>query len=150
MEIASETIVVRAKPADCFDVVSDFNSYPLWASDIKAVEVETYDDHGRPSEVKFHAVAFGRSASYTLKYNYEGVPNVLSWYLVRGDIVSKLDGSYELSALEDNFTQVTYKIRAELVVPFPGFVMRRAESKIIRTALDDLRERVESNISTKK
>ncbi len=149
MEIASETIVVKATPSECFSVVTDFESYPLWASDIKAVEVNSSDEQGRASEVTYRAVAFGRSASYTLTYDYSNAPYELSWVLVRGDIVSKLDGSYHLSASEDNFTQVTYQLSAELIVPFPGFVMRRAESKIIHAALEDLKQRVESNISAK-
>jgi ribosome-associated toxin RatA of RatAB toxin-antitoxin module len=149
VEIASETIVVKATPSECYAVVTDFESYPLWASDIKAVEVVRRDDSSRPVEVTYRATAFGRSASYTLSYDYTKAPYELSWVLKTGDIVSKLDGSYSLSESEENFTQVTYQLSAELIVPFPGFVMRRAESKIIHAALEDLRQRVESNIAAK-
>ena len=40
------------------------------------------------------------------------------------------------------------RVEADLVVPIPGFVKRRAETRIIRTALEDLRRRVEATVST--
>ena len=40
--------------------------------------------------------------------------------------------------------EVVYHLEVDLVVPLPGFVKRRAEAKIIRTALPELKARVES------
>jgi len=40
-------------------------------------------------------------------------------------------------------TRVTYHLAVDLVVPLPGFVKRRAESKIVHTALRELRAHVE-------
>ena len=36
------------------------------------------------------------------------------------------------------------ELTAELVVPLPGFVKRRAETRIMQTALRDLKARVEA------
>ncbi len=36
----------------------------------------------------------GRSTNYTLRYDYSGAPERLSWSLVEGDIMKSLDGSY--------------------------------------------------------
>ena len=41
-------------------------------------------------------------------------------------------------------TEVVYHLVAELRVPIPGFVKRRAEGRIMGTALRNLRDRVES------
>ena len=41
-----------------------------------------------------------------------------------------------------------YHLEADLVMPIPGFVKRRAESRIIRTALEDLRRRAESSVAS--
>jgi hypothetical protein len=40
-------------------------------------------------------------------------------------------------------TLVTYHLAVELVVPLPGFVKRRAEQKIVHTALRELRAQVQ-------
>jgi hypothetical protein len=55
-----------------------------------------------------------------------------------------MDGRYTFEQGANESTHVTYELLAELVVPLPSFVKRRAEVKIIRTALDDLAERVRS------
>ncbi len=57
----------------------------------------------------------------------------------------KLDGSYVLEpASRPGRTLVTYHLAVELIVPLPGFVKRRAEQKIIHTALRELRAHVEA------
>ena len=38
---------------------------------------------------------------------------------------------------------MTTHLEAELAVPLPGFIKRRAESKIMTTALEELRHRCE-------
>ena len=40
-------------------------------------------------------------------------------------------------------TLVTYHLAVDLIVPLPGFVKRRAEQKIIHTALRELRAHVQ-------
>ena len=42
-EQVTERMVIRASPAYCFQVLTDFERYPEWASDIKAVVVDERD-----------------------------------------------------------------------------------------------------------
>ena len=147
-EMATERMVVTATPDQCFAVVSDLERYPEWAADIKQVTIESRDGEGRPTAVTFRAGAFGRSTSYTLSYDYSQAPDVLAWVQVRGDITSKLDGTYTFDPVGDGTTQVTYTLEVELRVPLPGFIKRRAQSRIMHTALEELRARVESSLTT--
>jgi hypothetical protein len=39
---------------------------------------------------------------------------------------------------------VVYELSVDLVLPIPGFVKRRAEARILKTALTDLKTLVES------
>src|SRR3546814_17051355 len=88
----------------------------------------------------------GRSTSYTLRYDHSDDGSRLDWELLRGDIMRRLDGSYVLTPVtgDGDRTLVTYHLDVELVVPLPGFVQRRAESKIIHNALRELRDHGES------
>lgn len=142
-EHTSRKMVIRACPDDCFEVVSNFSSYPLWASDIKEVNVLELDDLGRPHLVSFRAAAFGRSSNYTLKYDYSKAPYEISWHQIEGDITSRLEGSYVFDSMGQQDTEVTYYLDVELGVPLPSFVKRRAQSRIVSTALEELRARVE-------
>ncbi|MGQ0432623.1 MAG: SRPBCC family protein [Microthrixaceae bacterium] len=139
---ATETIEIAAPAERILEVLGDFAAYPAWARDLKGVSVESVDPLGRGEEVTFRAAAMGRSTSYTLRYSYGDAPHTISWELVRGDIMRRLDGSYVLEPSGDR-TRVTYHLAVDLVVPLPGFVKRRAESKIVHTALRELRARVE-------
>jgi len=139
---ATETMEIAAPAETILRVLLDFAAYPTWAKDIKGVTIDSLDDEGRAHEVTFRAAAMGRSTNYTLQYEHG--EDRLSWALVRGDIMRKLDGSYQLEpAVTPGRTLVTYHLAVELVVPLPGFVKRRAEQKIVHTALRELRAHVQ-------
>jgi carbon monoxide dehydrogenase subunit G len=144
---ATQTMEIGASPQRIFDVLTDFDAYPSWARDLKGVVVESRGEDGRAQEVTYRAAAMGRSTNYTLRYVYDdGEPRRMTWQLVRGDIMRRVDGSYTLASLEGrpDRTLVTYHLAVDLVVPLPGFVKRRAESKIIHNALRELRAHVEA------
>ncbi|MDA8317966.1 MAG: SRPBCC family protein [Actinomycetota bacterium] len=144
-EQATEHTTVSAPPERCYAVVTDIERYPEWAADIKQVTVERRDGDGRPLVCTFRAAAFGRSTSYTLEYDYSEAPHVLSWRQTRGDITTKLDGRYVFEPAVGGGTDVTYHLEVELRVPIPGFIKLRAASRIISTALRELKARAESS-----
>jgi ribosome-associated toxin RatA of RatAB toxin-antitoxin module len=144
-ELATERMIMRASPERCFEVVTDFERYIEWAADIKHVEVVDRDAEDRAAAVAFRAAAFGRSTSYTLAYDYTGAPRELTWVQTEGDLTSRLDGAYVFEPTVDGDTEVVYRLVVELKVPIPGFVKRRAEGRIMHTALKHLKARVESS-----
>jgi ribosome-associated toxin RatA of RatAB toxin-antitoxin module len=141
---ATEHMWVSATPEHCFSVASDVERYPEWAADIKEVIVEQRDDQGRPLLTTWRAAAFGRSTAYSLEYDYSDAPRVLSWKLVKGDITTKLDGSWVFEPSATSGTDVTYHLEAELRVPIPGFIKMRATSRVVSTATREFKARVES------
>jgi ribosome-associated toxin RatA of RatAB toxin-antitoxin module len=142
-ERAVESISVAADPGTVFAVAVDLEDYPEWVGDLKSVVVTERDKNGRPLVATFRAAAFGRSSTYTLRYDYREAPTVLSWVMVEGDLTSKLDGSYRFEPA-DGGTLVTYQLEVELRVPIPGFVKQRAAQRIQGTALRELKARAES------
>lgn len=145
VEQAKEQIRIDAPVARCFATLTDFGAYPEWAGDLKEVDVVERDGEGRPIVVEFRAAAMGRSTTYQLRYDYTGSPNRLAWELVTGDLPRELDGAYVMAPADDEpeATEVSYELAVDLVYPIPGFVKRRAEAKIIKTALIELKARVE-------
>lgn len=128
---------IEASQEEIWEVLTDFERYPVWARDLKEVTVLERDDDGRAHVVRFRAAAFGRSSTYTLRYDYADAPDRLPWELVDGDIMRTLDGAYEF-AESAGTTDVTYHLRVELVIPLPGFIKQRAEARIVGTALREL------------
>ena len=142
-EQASQTTTIAAPPERVWAIAADFVTYPEWAKDVKDVIVRTLDGEGRPIEVEYRASALGRSTHYTLSYDYSSAPGVLTWTLVRGDIMSTIDGAYHFQPTTDGGTEVRYDLTIELVVPLPGFVKRRAEVGILNT-VRELKARAEA------
>lgn len=143
-EHANEHAVVSASPAACWAVASDIERYTEWAQDIKEAVVLERNERGLASKVSFRAAAMGRTTTYVLNYSYPDNDNVIEWTLDQGDIMRRLDGRYVFEPTAEGGTAITYDLTVELVVPIPGFVKRRAETKIMGTALRELRQRVES------
>ncbi len=144
---ATARTTVAAPPDRCYATAIDFERYPEWASDIKMARILSRDDEGRAVDVEFRAAAMGRSTTYTLRYFYGTNPRRLAWRLQEGDITKRLDGEYEFLpvASDPSSTEVIYHLAVDLSVPLPGFVKRRAEARIVRTALDDFTRRIESS-----
>jgi uncharacterized membrane protein len=143
-EQAREQTTINAPVEQCFRTLVDFESYPEWAGDLKQATVVAWDDQDRPVVVEYRAAAMGRSTTYQLRYDYEGAPNRLGWELLAGDLERELDGQYELKpGAEPGTTDIVYELAVDLIVPIPGFVKRRAEARIIKTALLELKSRVE-------
>jgi uncharacterized membrane protein len=145
-ESATERTTIGRPWERCLEVALDFERYPEWARDVKSVEVLERDGQGRGDRVAFRAAAMGRSARYTLRYTYADDPARMLWNLEQGDILRRLDGEYRFEPVagDPGSTEVTYRLDAELAIPLPGFVKRRAESKIMTTALNELRRRCEA------
>ena len=146
-ESATERTTIERPWPHCLEVALDFERYPEWARDVKSAEVLERDGEGLGLLVAYRAAAMGRSARYTLRYTYEHDPARITWVLDQGDIVRRLDGQYRFESGADDAgsTEVTYRLDVELAVPLPGFVKRRAESKIMTTALNELKRRCEAD-----
>jgi ribosome-associated toxin RatA of RatAB toxin-antitoxin module len=142
-EQVAERVIIRATPEQCFDILIDFDRYPEWSPDIKAVRVVESDERNRPTRVAFRAAAFGRSTSLTLAYDYTNAPKQLTWVQVDGDLTRRYDGVY-LFEVAGEETQVTYRLTVALKAPLPGFVKRRAESRLVGGALKELKARAEA------
>lgn len=144
---AAQRTEIEASPEDCFAVACDFESYPEWAAGVKEATVVAIDDQGRGGDVSFRVAAMGRSTSYTLRYSYGSNPLRLSWRLIEGDVIERIDGEYEFVPIGDGSRcEALYYVSIDMLVPLPGFVKRRAESKILHAAMDDLKRRVESAV----
>ena len=140
---ATVSILVNAPPEVVYRVVTDFADYANWVSDLKRIDVLERDSDGRPLEVEFRAAAFGRSTTYSLRYDYSRAPEQLAWTQTRGDLTESLSGQYRFEPAPGG-TKVTYDLEVEMMVPLPAFVKSRAAQRIQALALDELKSRAES------
>jgi ribosome-associated toxin RatA of RatAB toxin-antitoxin module len=142
-EHAEGTTEVVASPTEVMAVVADFDAYPDWVGNLEDVRVLARDKRGRGTRVAFRLRTPVLTAAYTLAYRYAARDAGVSWTYVEGTL-EDLSGSYTLEPTDDDTTLVTYRLDVELGMPLPGLVKRQAAKQIVRSALSDLKRRVES------
>ncbi len=142
-EHAEGSTEVHATPAEVMAVVTDFEAYPDWAGNLDEVEVLARDRRGRGTRVAFRLRTPVGDQAYTLAYRYQPRDAGVAWTYVEGTL-DDLAGSYVLEPAGDGATRVTYRLEVALAVALPGLVKRQAARQIVRSALSDLKRRVES------
>lgn len=142
-EHAEGTTEVFATPSEVMAVVADFEAYPEWVGNLEEVEVLARDRRGRGTRVAFRLRTPMGDQAYTLAYRYQPKDAGMTWTYVEGTL-DDLAGSYALEPADDGPTKVTYRLEVALGVPLPGLVKRQAARQIVRSALADLKRRVES------
>ena len=142
-EHAEGSTEVFASPAEVMAVVADFDAYPDWVGNLEEVEVLARDRRGRGTRVAFRLRTPMGDQAYTLAYRYQPKDAGVTWTYVEGTL-DDLAGSYTLEPAADGATKVTYRLEVALGAPLPGLVKRQAARQIVRSALSDLKRRVES------
>ncbi len=144
-ERTESSIEVAAEAAAVLDVIADFPAYPEWAEQVREATVLGEDGDGWADEVEFVLDTGVIKDRYVLSYDWdvdEVGAGVVSWRLVRSEMLKALDGSYTITPKGDG-TAVTYRLAVDVKLPMLGLIKRKAEKMIIDTALKELKRRVE-------
>jgi ribosome-associated toxin RatA of RatAB toxin-antitoxin module len=138
----SSSITVKAGKAEIMAVIADLDAYPEWASGIRGFTVQETGEDGRAARARLTFDGGPFSDTVGLAYTWEDDDRV-TWKLVEpGNVVTGLHGSYTL-AERDGATEVTYELAVDVRVPLIGMVKRKAEKRIIDSALKGLKRRME-------
>lgn len=138
----SSSITIDASAPEVLAIVADFPAYPEWAEGITAAEVLTTGDDGRADQVRITLEAGPIKDTYVLAY--EWTDDAVHWNLAEaGTMLTGMTGAYRLAPGEES-TEVTYELAVDVRIPMIGMVKRKAEKRIIETALKGLKRRVEA------
>lgn len=136
----SDSITIEADADTIFGIITDLEAYPDWVDGMLEAEVLSRDEDGRPDQARFRVDARVAEISYTLAYSYDG--HDVSWTLVEGETISQLDGIYALTP-KNGATDVRYSLEADIDMPVPGFLKKRATRTILDQGLRGLKEQAE-------
>lgn len=139
-ESVTERRVIAAPATAILDAIIDVADYPRWQRDVRSVDVLAHDDQQRPARARFVVDARIFTATYTLDYRYGD--GTVRWNLVDSAQLRQLDGGYTVTDRGDGTCEVTYDLVADPTISVPGFLRRAAAEKIVRSALDNLAQRV--------
>ena len=142
MKHGQQQALVGASPQDCFDAITDYETFPSWQDAVQSVEVVSRYGDGLGREVRFVVDAKVRKISYRLEYSYEA-PYRIEWDYLGGD-VRDIDGEMTFEEQEDGTTLVTYAVALDAGVWMPGPIRKILSDQVMKRSVDDLKRRVES------
>jgi len=145
-DAAQEVVVeIAATPAQCFEVLLDFERYPEWSSAVTGARIVERDAHGVGRIVEFHIDAKVKTIRYVLEYAYKK-SSQLTWTSIDGDVQS-IAGAYRLRKLGTNRTEAACRQEIELGFWLPGPLRKLAERTALKQSVTELKEEVERRLA---
>ena len=143
-DLSSSTITIDSPLADVQAALFALGQYPTWSSAIKSSEVVESDDQGRATKVRMTIDAGMMEDRVILDYDWSQAPAQLSFSLDDADLLTGMDGSYSIKAIDEDTTQVTYQLGVSLSMPIPAMMRQKAEKATIDQALAQLKAALEA------
>lgn len=141
-EKSTSTVLIDAPLADVQEVLFAVGAYPEWLSSIKKAEVLESDESGRALKAKLSIDAGMMKDRVTLDYDWSAAPLTLSFSMDEADLLTQMDGTYILKAIDEDTTQVTYELTVAVSLPVPAMMITKAQQQTIDAALKELTARV--------
>ena len=143
-DLSTSTISIEAPLSAVSELLFALDKYPEWSTSIKAVEVLGSDDQGRITKAKMTIDAGMMKDRVILDYDWSQAPAKLNFSLDDADLLTAMDGSYEISRIDDDTTQVRYSLTVDLSMPIPAMMRQKAEKATIDQALSQLKSALEA------
>lgn len=143
-DLSTATISIDVPLAAVTEILFALDKYPEWSSSIKAVDVIDRDEQGRVTKAKMTIDAGMMKDRVILDYDWSKSPSVLSFSLDDADLLTAMDGSYELKSIDEDTTSVTYSLTVDLSMPIPSMMRKKAEKATIDQALAQLKAVLEA------
>ncbi len=141
------TVQIDAPRQLCFDVITDFETYPKWNAALTAAAVEK-KSRGVAKRVAFELDARVKKIRYVLEYSYRK-PRELSWKSVDGD-VEEISGSYRFKELDGERTEATCRQTIRLGFWLPGPLKRLAEATALEQSVGEFKAEAERRAAQAK
>ena len=141
-EKSVSTVVIDAPLAEVQAALFEIGSYPEWLSSIKKADVIERDGENRVLKAKLAIDAGMMKDRVTLDYDWSAAPAALSFTMDEADLLTQMDGTDLLKAIDADTTQVTYELTVAVSLPVPSMMITKAQKQTIDAALKELAERV--------
>ncbi|BBZ31755.1 SRPBCC family protein [Mycolicibacterium confluentis] len=139
---ASREAVFDASPQAILDTLADMDALPSWSKLHRDVTVLDRHPDGRPHHVQATMRLMGVTDRELLEYHWGEdwvVWDAKDTFQQRGQ-----HAEYNLTP-EGEMTRVRFDITVDPSAPVPRFLLKRAKSIVLDTAIDRLRSRVTRN-----
>ena len=142
-DISSHSTQIQAPIEQVREILFNLEGYPSWSSAIKTVEVLERDSSSRPTKLTLKVEAGVLKDRPTLVYDWSKAPDEISFSLEEADLMTQMDGKYEIKDNGDDSVTVTYSLTTALTMPVPDLMRRKVEKRTIEQSLSELKQKLE-------
>ena len=142
-DISSHSTQIQAPIEQVREILFNLEGYPSWSSSIKTVEVLERDSSSRPTKLTLKVEAGVLKDRPTLVYDWSKAPDEISFSLEEADLMTQMDGKYEIKDNGDDSVTVTYSLTTALSMPVPDLMRRKVEKTTIKQSLSELKQKLE-------
>lgn len=142
-DISSHSTQIQAPIEQVREILFNLEGYPSWSSAIKTVEVLERDSSSRPTKLTLKVEAGVLKDRPTLVYDWSKAPNEISFSLEEADLMTQMDGKYEIKDNGDDSVTVTYSLTTALTMSVPDLMRRKVEKTTIEQSLSELKQKLE-------
>ena len=142
-DISSHSTEIQAPIEQVREILFNLEGYPSWSSSIKTVEVLERDSSSRPTKLTLKVEAGVLKDRPTLVYDWSKAPDEISFSLEEADLMTQMDGKYEIKDDGDDSVTVTYSLTTALSMPVPDLMRRKVEKTTIEQSLSELKQKLE-------
>ena len=135
---ASRSILIDAPIETVFGIITDYEKYPEFLSEVKAVRVS---ERREGEAVVQYEVSILKTIRYTLKHKEEK-PRRVSWSLVEGELMRENQGSWLLEP-QGKQTRATYSIEMTLGPLVPKAIVNALVDSSLPKMLESFKKRAE-------
>ena len=132
MPLVSQTIEVGADASGILGLVSDFEAYPQWNDEVKAVYILARYNDGRPSQLRVDTEIAGNAGTYIQAVYYPS-PMQIQTVMQQGELFSKQEQLFSVVEMGAS-SLLTVDLDVETTFPMPNVMMK----KLVNDALDHL------------
>jgi ribosome-associated toxin RatA of RatAB toxin-antitoxin module len=137
---ASRTIIINAPMEKVFDIITQYEKYREFLSEVK--EVRTSGRQG--NEVNVHyKVDVMKTIQYTIRAKEER-PTKMSWTFVEGEFMKDNKGSWLLEPAGEGQTRATYTVEMALGALVPKSIVNALVETSLPKMLEAFKRRAET------
>jgi len=140
MPKTEKEIVIEAPIERVYDIITDYERYPEFLPDMKAVQVESR--HDGVAVVSFELELIMR-ISYTLRLE-EDRPHTIAWTLEHAKMLKENVGGWQLKQTPEGHTHAVYGLEIKLRGLIPKSVSTRLAGQTLPQTLQRFKERAEA------
>ena len=116
MAEAKHTEVFNCTPKEFFQLVTDYEKYPEFLSEVKSCKVLKSEPGAKLVEYKVSVI---KAITYQLQTK-EVEPSLVSWSFVSGEVFKTMSGSWTIEEVPGGKCKCTYAVEGTFKIFVPG------------------------------